>query len=370
MIETEELQKARILVVDDQPQNVLLLEKMLKAAGYAHVDGVADPRRVEPLCREHRFDLVLLDLNMPHLDGFEVLAQLRRLGKERYVPVVVLTAQTDHESRIRALEGGARDFLTKPFDRVEVLTRIRNLIEARMLHKEVLRQNEALEERVRDRTMELLDTRMEIIRRLGRAAEYRDNETGLHIVRMATYSARLARAAGMSAAECELLLGASMMHDIGKIGIPDRILLKPGKLDPEEFEVIKTHPEIGAEILSGHHSDIMELAQKIALTHHEKWNGGGYPHGRQGEAIPFPGRIVAICDVFDALTTERPYKKAWPVDRAVALLREESGAHFDAGLVRIFTGILPEILQIRSKYAEPDGGEAAAPESLSPVREA
>lgn len=350
----EELLDSRILIVDDQRPNVLLLEKMLAAQGYQRLIGITDPREVDALMDRHDFDLVLLDLNMPHRDGFEVIKALRQASPDNYPPILVLTAQSDQDSRIRALELGARDFLTKPFDYVEVLSRIRNLLEVRLLHKRVVQQNEELERRVRERTQELHDTRLEIIRRLGRAAEYRDNETGYHILRMSHYSALLARAAGLNVAECDMLLDASPMHDVGKIGIPDRILLKPGPLDADEWVIMKTHARIGADILAGHDSPLMRLASLIAATHHEWWDGTGYPEGLAGDAIPLVGRITAVCDVFDALGTARPYKRAWPVEEAFAYIRENAGTHFDPVLAELFCSLREEVLAIRGRFAEPD----------------
>ncbi|MFO7602814.1 MAG: two-component system response regulator [Gammaproteobacteria bacterium] len=343
---------ARILLVDDQPVNIKLLEKILDAAGYTNVVSTTDSREAASLFQQTPTDLVLLDLNMPHKDGFEVLAEIKALEKN-YPPVIVLTALKDVDSRVRALESGARDFISKPFDRVELLSRMHNMLEVRLLHKAVQDQNVILEQRVRERTQELEETRMEIIRRLGRAAEYRDNETGLHIIRMSKFSRTLGRAAGMSEAEAEMLLNASPMHDIGKIGIPDAILLKPGKLDADEWQIMKSHATIGARILSGHASELMQAAREIALTHHEKWDGSGYPRGLRGEEIPLMGRIVALADVFDALTSERPYKQAWPVEAAVDYIRESSGKHFDPQLVEIFMSNLDELLSIRDQYAEP-----------------
>jgi putative two-component system response regulator len=340
----EELLDSRILIVDDQRPNVLLLEKMLSAQGYQRLIGITDPREVDALVERHDFDLVLLDLNMPHRDGFDVIKALRQASPDNYPPILVLTAQSDYDSRIRALELGARDFLTKPFDYVEVLTRIRNLVQ----------QNEELESRVRERTQELHDTRLEIIRRLGRAAEYRDNETGYHILRMSHYSALLARAAGMAVADCDMILDASPMHDVGKIGIPDRILLKPGQLDADEWAIMKTHPRIGADILAGHDSPLMRLASLIAATHHEWWDGTGYPEGLAGDAIPLVGRITAVCDVFDALGTARPYKHAWPVEEAFAYIRENAGTQFDPMLAELFCSLREEVLAIRGRFAEPD----------------
>lgn len=230
--------------------------------------------------------------------------------------------------------------------------------ELNRLYQTIRLQNAMLEVKVQERTKELHDAHLELVQRLGRAAEYRDNETGFHIIRMGQYSALLGRAAGMTEAECEMLLHASPMHDIGKIGIPDRILLKPGKLDPEEWEIMKTHTLIGSELLSGSSSPLMQMAAIIAETHHEKWDGSGYPHGLKGEEIPLVGRICALCDVFDALTTERPYKKAWSVADAVAEIERGSGTHFDPRLVELFKQMLPEILAVKDRYADPLQGES------------
>ena len=345
---------AKILIVDDQKPNVLLLEKMLKAEGYAEVISTTDSRETAALYANNRFDIVLLDLNMPYLDGFQVMEQLRAVEIDSYLPILVLTAQQDSATRLRALQSGAKDFISKPFDRLEVLTRIRNMLEVRLMHNQVRDQNKILEDKVRARTQEITDTRLEIIQRLGRAAEYRDNETGLHIIRMSRFSVCLGRAAGMDEARVEILLNASPMHDIGKIGIPDRILLKPGKLDADEWQIMKTHTTIGAEILSGSDAELMEMARLIAITHHEKWDGSGYPNGLVGEDIPLEGRVVALSDVFDALTTARPYKKAWEVGAALDYISENSGKHFDPDLVGLFHKVLPEILAIKNRHAEPD----------------
>ncbi|MDH5546501.1 MAG: response regulator [Gammaproteobacteria bacterium] len=352
---TEILKNASILVVDDQPANVKLLEKSLELDGFLHITATTDPAQAISLFKVHRHDLVLLDLNMPEIDGFMVMAAMKEFidNQEDFLPVIVLTAQTDRVSRLRALEAGARDYLTKPFDRTELSTRIRNMLEVRVLHNQIRDQNRSLEEKVRERTQELESTRLEIIKRLGRAAEYRDNETGLHIIRMSRIASLLARAAGLDRDQCELVLNASPMHDVGKIGIPDKILLKPGKLDADEWEIMKTHVSIGREILSGHESGLLNLAADIAYTHHEKWDGSGYPQGLKGEEIPLIGRIVALADVFDALTSERPYKKAWTVEDATNFVYRESGHHFDPEIVELFKENIEGILEIRNTYAEP-----------------
>lgn len=351
------LSQAKILIVDDQPGNVLLLSKLLLAEGFVNLLKVTDSREVEALYLRERPDIVLLDLNMPHLDGFQIMARLSEIDEDR-APILVLTAQMDMETRLRALQSGARDFVSKPFDRHEVIARIRNQLEVHFLYRQVSQQKENLEQLVAERTRELVETRLEIVQRLGRACEFRDNETGAHIERMSRYSHLLALKAGLSAEQADLLLNASPMHDVGKIGIPDAILHKPGKLTPEEFDVIKKHPTIGAHILAGGDSPLMKMAEMVCDTHHEKWDGSGYPRGLKGEAIPIEGRIVAIADVFDALTAIRPYKKAWDVNEAADFILQGASTHFDPSLATLFHQALPEMLKIRAQF--PDSAVSAA----------
>ncbi|MDP6065630.1 MAG: response regulator, partial [Alphaproteobacteria bacterium] len=309
-----------------------------------------DPTQVATLFREWNFDLILLDIRMPKMDGFEVMAKLAELVADDYLPILVLTAQTDSETRMRALREGAKDFLNKPLDQEEVLNRIRNMLEVRGLYNERGRQAEILEAKVRMRTVELEETRLQIIHRLGRATEYRDNETGMHIIRISKGCRLLALAAGLDEGRAEMILQASPMHDVGKIGIPDSILLKPGRLDAQEWEIMRRHPEIGAEIIGQHDSKSMRMARSIALSHHEKWDGSGYPKGLAGGDIPIEGRICALADVFDALTSERPYKKAWPIEQARAYVVDNAGVHFDSELVPVFSRVLPDILAIRDEF--------------------
>jgi len=348
------LQAASILVVDDEAANVRLLEKLLAEKGYSNVICTQDPMQALPLYQQHNCDLILLDLDMPVLDGYGVMDQLNQLSQKISPAILVLTAQHMQSYRQRALDSGARDYVTKPFDVNELLSRVRNMLDVQMAHKYMHHQNEILEQKVQQRTQAIHETRLQVVRHLGRAAEYRDNETGLHIIRMSKMAALLGKAAGMSDYESDILLNASPMHDIGKIGIADKILLKPGKLEADEWETMQTHAQIGADILSGDDSDLMEMAHEIALTHHEKWNGKGYPNKLKGEDIPLSGRVTAIADVFDALTSERPYKKAWSVEKTVTLITEESGQHFDPRLVALFLKMLPEFIEIKEEYAEPD----------------
>jgi putative two-component system response regulator len=347
------LKNSKILVVDDNPSNVLLLEALLQQEDYINISSTTDSTLVKELHAAHDYDLILLDIQMPKLNGFEVMQQLKSIHNNGdYLPVLVLTAQTDMETRLRALDLGARDFVTKPFQHAEVLQRIHNSLEIRYLYKQQKEYSHTLEEKVFEATAELRKSQLDIIRCLGRAGEYRDNETGEHVIRMSKNCQALALAIGLSEKEAEQILYASPMHDVGKIGIPDNILLKPGKLTPDEWEVMQTHAQLGAEILADNESEMIELARTIALSHHEKWDGSGYPRGLSGENIPLVGRIAAICDVFDALTSWRPYKKAWPVEEAITFLQENAGSHFDPALVPKFIEILPMVLSIREEHQD------------------
>jgi putative two-component system response regulator len=340
MTRDEIMRTARILVVDDQEVNVSYLERLLMRAGATQVLGETDPRRVLPIYLEQAPDLLVLDLMMPYLDGFAVMAQLRSVvPPEEYRPILVLTADASEGTKRRALAAGAHDFLTKPFDPVEGVLRIGNLLETRFLHQQIQRQNQVLEERVRERTRDLEAAQNEVLERLARAAEYRDDATGEHIHRVGETCGLMAAALGLPGERVDLLRRAAPLHDVGKIGIPDAILLKPGKLTPDEFAVMQTHTTIGAEILSGGRSPLVRLAQEIALTHQERWDGSGYPQGLAGEAIPLESRIVALVDVLDALTHERPYKAAWPLADAIIEIQRQSGRQFDPRLVEIFTSL-------------------------------
>jgi len=352
MITKQEILQSNILIVDDVPVNVKLLKKILASAGYTNIFTTSDSREALPLYLNNDIDLLLLDIRMPHLTGFEVMELLKESTPTDYLPIMVLTAELTHETRLQALSGGAKDFLTKPFERLETLQRIHNILEVHLLYKRVSQQNEELEQKVKARTQQLEHSQHEIIQRLGVAAEYKDNETGNHVLRVSQFSKLLALAAGLSREESETISNAVPMHDIGKIGIPDHILLKPARLDPEELKIMQSHVEIGAKILSGSDSLIMTVAREVILTHHEKWDGSGYPNGISGDKIPISGRICAICDVFDALTSERPYKEAWPIDKAMQLLRNESGKQFDPKLVRIFENILDDILLFRNQHMD------------------
>jgi putative two-component system response regulator len=328
---------ARIMVVDDRRSNVLLIERILARAGYGDVVSTTDPREAVRLFVDSSPDLVLLDLHMPHLDGLALLRELQpHIDLKSYLPVVVLTADGSAELRNKALSLGAKDFLVKPIDPTEVLLRIRNLVETRSLQMRLLDQNETLEKRVRERTRELEEAQLETLDRLARAAEYRDDETGKHTQRVGHAAARVAEQLGLPVGTVELMRRAAPLHDVGKIGVPDRVLLKPGKLTVKEFDIVKSHTYIGSSILSGSRFEVLRYAEEIALSHHERWDGLGYPEGLEKEAIPLSGRIVAVVDVFDALTHDRPYKRAWRADDALEEIRSQSGKQFDPAVVKAF----------------------------------
>ena len=344
---------ASILIVDDEAVNVLVLKKILEAKGYTNIITTQDPTKTLSLYNEYKSDLILLDINMPVMDGYEVMKQLCEHLNQKLPPILILSAQHTQSFRQKALDNGALDYVTKPFNAEELLSRVHNLLAVEMANKYMRLQNEILENNVNERTKELNDTRLQVVRRLGLAAEYRDNETGLHIIRMSKIAVVIAKAYGVNEKQCVLLLNAAPMHDIGKIGIPDEILLKPGKFEKEEWQVMQTHAQIGADILSGDDSELMIMSHDIALTHHEKWNGKGYPNNLKGEDIPLMGRITALADVFDALTSVRPYKQAWSVQDAVDLIKKESGEHFDPNLVDLMLNNLDDIIEIKNEHAEP-----------------
>ena len=351
---SDDLKQSPIFVVDDEPVNLKLIERILNADGYFNLTMIQDSHQVTSEYIKKRPHLILLDINMPMLDGFGVLDQLNALNDTLLPPIVFLTAQNAHEYRIKAFESGVMDFISKPFNRVELLSRVKNLLALECAHQALADRNNNLENMVELRTSALKTTQLEVIQRLGRAAEYRDNETGGHILRMSHISALLAKHLNFSESETQTILHASPMHDVGKIAIPDHILLKPGKFEPHEWKVMQEHTTLGAEILSGGDSELLNLASSIALSHHEKWDGSGYPHNLEGEGIPIECRIVAIADVFDALVSERPYKKAWTVDDAQNLINEQSGKHFEPKIVDVFNKTLPQSIEIRNRYQDED----------------
>ncbi|MGI8552254.1 MAG: HD domain-containing phosphohydrolase [Dehalococcoidia bacterium] len=333
MLFNEAMREACILIVDDQQPNVMLLDRILQRAGYRNLHSTTDSHEVVSLYQEWQPDLLLLDLQMPPPDGFAVMAQLAGIiPATTYFPILVLTADMTKDAKQRALASGAKDFLTKPFDAMEVLLRLTNLLETRFLHQQ-------MEEKVHERTKELDEARLDTLSRLALVAEFRDDLTAQHTRRVGEGSAVLAQTLGLPNAEVELIRQAAPLHDLGKIGIPDNILLKPDVLTVEEFERMKTHTSIGATLLSGSRSPVLQLGEQLALTHHERWDGRGY-RGLQGEAIPLVSRIVSVVDVYDALTNARPYKQAWPVEKAVAELERQNGQMFDPIVVETFLRLI------------------------------
>ncbi|WP_286233934.1 response regulator [Thalassotalea sediminis] len=338
--------KATILVVDDTPDNISLLTGILKK-DYRVKAALNGETALGIANGTEKPSIILLDIMMPDMDGYEVCKRLKSDPDTAKIPVIFITAKSDTHDEEHGFEIGAVDYITKPISPPLVLARVKSQLS-------LYSQAQHLENLVQERTKELNDTRVEIIRRLGRAAEYKDNETGMHVIRMSWFSRYLAQAMGQPEEWCELLYNAAPMHDIGKIGIPDRVLLKPGKLDAEEWAIMKQHAQYGADIIGEHPSPLLQLAKEVAITHHEKWNGTGYPHGLKGEEIPLSGRIVAIADVFDALTSERPYKKAWSEEKAIQLLLDEAGEHFDPNLVPIFIECIAKVREIQQHYKDVD----------------
>ena len=343
----------KIVIVDDNPTNVVLLKRLIENLEGGH-QPICFTRSCEGLswCEQGKPDLLLVDYMMPELDGLTFIQRFRLLPDCRDIPIVMITADNNREVRYKALEAGANDFLNKPIDKSEFLARVKNMLSLRKSKIQLSNRAEWLATEVRKATAALRKQEREVLIILSKAAEYRDPETGAHISRMSHYSKLIAAQLGLDETEQDIILEASPMHDVGKVGTPDHILLKPGKLDQEEFAIMKQHATQGYEILSQGSSRLLQVAADIAISHHEKFNGKGYPNGLKGEDIPLYGRIVAVADVFDALTSARPYKKAWPVDQAIALLKEESGEHFDPKCVEAFLAVLDEALKIMASYQE------------------
>jgi putative two-component system response regulator len=333
-IPTPDAARPTLLLVDDEPVNLQVLRHVLQD-DYRLLFARSGARALEIAAQEVP-DLVLLDVMMPGMTGHDVCRALQAGAATACIPVIFVTAMTDSRDEEAGFACGAVDYIVKPVSPPVVRARVRTHLS--LVGVEALRRS-----------------RLEVVQRLGLAAEYKDNETGMHVLRMSHYARILATAAGFDAAQAEELLHAAPMHDIGKIGIPDAILLKRGRLDDAEMAVMRTHVDIGARIIGEHAGGLLGLAHTIIQGHHEKWDGGGYPRGLAGEAIPRVARIVAIADVFDALTSERPYKRAWTVEDAVDFLRAESGRHFDPVLVPLFLGCLPEVLAVRARWSEPAG---------------
>jgi len=355
--------KPVILIVDDQPQNIELLEAHLAPHGYEIVKAANGEEALGKLSR-HEVDLILLDVMMPGMDGFEVISRVRKNSANRLLPIILVTALRETEDRVKGIEAGCDDFISKPVDKMELLARVRSLLKVKAYNDLMSNYRTELESEVARRTGELerafqrikaasLDT----IYRLSMAAEYKDEDTGAHIKRMSRYSAAVARRMGLDESTVEIILYAAPMHDVGKIGILDRILTKPAKLDPLEWKIMKLHTVIGARILKGSDAEFIMMGESIAECHHEKWDGSGYPKGLKNTEIPVAGRITAIADVFDALTSRRPYKEPFSVEKSLAIISDGRGSHFDPDVVDAFFAIQDEILTIKTQY---DGSDQQA----------
>jgi putative two-component system response regulator len=365
---------ARILIVDDEPLNIRVTQKYLSAAGYSDFDSTSVAADVLPLMIRDTPDLVLLDIIMPNVDGLDLLAAIRSSSSLRHIPVIMLTAVEDRDVKCRALELGATDFLAKPVDRSELVSRVRTVLLAKAHHDHLKNYTIELERVVKERTAQLEASRQNIIHCLARAAEFRDDETGRHVLRVGRYAAIIARQLGWDPESTEMLEQAAQLHDVGKIGVPDAVLLKPGKLTAEEFELMqkhtgygkrafeslsdvewstwRRHAQLGNDILSGCGSSVLDAAAQIALTHHERWDGSGYPLGLAGADIPIEGRITAVADVFDALSTKRCYKPAFPLEKCFAILEEGREKHFDPNVLDAFVAARQQIVDIQIRFAD------------------
>jgi len=334
---------ASVLIVDDTPQNISLLNATLMDE-YSVTIATSGKQAID-ICLNMKIDIILMDVMMPEMDGFETCRRLKDNPLTRAIPIIFVTARGEIEDESMGFACGAVDYITKPIRAAIVRARVNT-------HLTLFNLNRSLELMVQQRTAELRETRLEILHRLGSAGEYRDNETGLHVVRVCHYCRIIALSLGLSESEAELLYNAAALHDTGKIGIPDSILLKPGKLDEDEWKIMRKHCEIGHKIIGSHKTSMLQAAATIALTHHEKWDGSGYPQGLKGNEIPQVGRIVAVADMFDALTSERPYKKAWPLAEAVEEVVRCRELYFDPQIVDAFMLVISEVTAIQQKFAD------------------
>ena len=341
-----------ILICDDSITNALILTKLVEEEITSNVITLTDPRKIAPTLVEQAIDLLLLDLEMPHINGFEVMEQIRKSYEPDQLPILVITGIQGRETRNKALTQGANDFLNKPFDQIEVILRVKNLLKIRQSYVLHEKDNSILERKVQQRTKELSKSIDGLLYSLAVAGELKDDETGKHVLRVGKYARILAEGYGLSRELSRMIEQAAPLHDIGKIGIPDRILLKPAKLDDDEREVMNQHTIFGHDLICDHDSALVQMAQSIAYTHHERWDGRGYPSALKGESIPIEGRITAIADVFDALTTQRPYKEAWPLEDAIDYINQEAGQAFDPDLIGVFKNNLDNIKYVCTKFAD------------------
>jgi putative two-component system response regulator len=339
-----------ILIIDDVDSNLMIFSAFAKSIENTKSYTFNNPVEAFEWCKKNTPDLIIVDYMMPDLNGIEFSRKFRELTDNQPIPIIMITAYNEREIRLEALNAGINDFLGKPVDKVEFQARVKNMLMLRDAQKKVMDKAQWLAEEVKKATKKIDDRENEIIIRLSKAAEFRDDDTGQHIIRMAHYSFHIAQNLGLPEAECNMILKAAPMHGVGIVALPDNILLKPGRLTKEEFDIIKTHTTSGYDILADSDIELLNFSAIIAITHHEKFNGKGYPKGLNGEDIPLVGRICAVADVFDALTSERPYKNAWPVEKALELIKSESGEHFDPKCVDAFLTGFENILKIKNKY--------------------
>jgi len=344
----------RIVLIDSNQTDLTLLWHLVRRIKGYEAANFTNPKDALEWCLENETELIIVNYMMPEMDGIAFITQLRQSPQNISVPVLMEISPEYTDVRQKAFELGVTDFINKPIDKTEFMVRVQNTLVLSSNQKKLTNQTAWLKDEVLKATEEIRNREQEVIFRLTKAAEYRDPETGGHIKRMAHYSRHIAMQLGLSAEEQNLLLEAAPMHDIGKVGIPDSILLKPGKLDHSEFEIMKEHAQFGFDILDGSESKLMQLGAEIALSHHEKYDGSGYPYGLKDEDISIYGRIVSVADVFDALTSERPYKKAWSVDDAIGFLRENSGTQFDRSCVYAFLMDMDEVLRIKQRFTDND----------------
>ncbi len=337
----------QVLLIDDTQINLTLLEHLIRNIPQCHSISFLDPIRAIEWCHQHEPDLVITDYMMPVMNGIAFSYEFRRIAGCETIPVLMVTANHEIAVRHEALVGGVTDFLNKPMDNIEFLARVKNMLSLRQSHRQLAHQATGLEEEIRKATAEIIAREQETIYCLARAAEFRDPETSVHIQRMSRYAEQIARCLGLSLEQQALIFAAAPMHDIGKLGIPDAILLKPDKLTPEEFKIMQQHASIGYDLLQSCQSPILKAAAEIAYTHHEKFDGSGYPRSLVAEDIPLSGRIIAVADVFDALTSVRPYKSAWTNEETCQLLQSQRGKHFDPDCLDAFFSDWDAILAIK-----------------------
>ena len=376
-VSADDVLTSRIMIVDDEAVNVRVVRKLLNRLGYQNLTSTTDSTQVLELLRREQPDVLLLDVMMPEVSGFASLKAMQSDDALRSIPVLVLTAMSDRKTRLTSLELGANDFLEKPIDQAELSPRVRNALMIKACQSQLRSYADDLRTAVRQRTRQLSRSRLEVVHCLARAAEFRDDDTGQHVIRVGHFAKLIAHHAGQPRPFVDMIGFAAQLHDVGKIGIPDSILQKPGPLTDEEFDFMREHCDMGNRVLSASHvsdqllfgtdnlesedtlssedgwvSPVSGMAATIAMTHHEKWDGSGYPNGLSGEDIPLEGRITAIADVFDALSSKRPYKDAYPIERCFEILREGRGTHFDPQLLDVFLACRTEIEQIQFENRE------------------